>query len=179
MAGSGAGMTSNSDSSNTPLPPHIRAGLPADCDVVAAMVRELALTTSPGVVPQVTGDALRRDLFGPAPLLRLAVADHSDKLTGYCLSLFMFSTWRGTRGLHVIDLYVRPEARRTKLGEQLLVETARRGWAEGARFIRLEVERGNEGAERFYNRLGFHHKDNETLFALYADEMSALTNRCS
>ena len=172
-------MKLNPDPSRSTSPPQIRAGLPADCDDVAAMVHELALTTSPGVVPQVNGDALRRDLFGPAPLLRLVVADQPDKLAGYCLSLFMFSTWRGTRGLHVIDLYVRPGSRRTKLGEQLLIETARRGWAEGARFIRLEVERGNEGAERFYNRLGFHHKDNETLFAIYADEMSALTSRCS
>lgn len=155
----------------------IRAALPGDCDGVAAMARELAETTSPGVVPQVTGDALRRDLFGPSPLLRLVVAEAIEGLTGYCLSLFMFSTWRGARGLHVIDLYVRPAARNTKLGEQLLIEASHRGWAEGARFVRLEVERGNLGAERFYKRLGFQHKDNETLFALYQDEMAALIQR--
>lgn len=141
------------------------------------MVRELAATTSPGTLPQVTGNALRSDLFGPSPLLRLLVAEHARNLTGYCLSLFMFSTWRGTRGLHVIDLFVRPEARDGKVGEQLLIESARRGWAEGARFIRLEVEHGNTAAERFYKRLGFRHKDHETLFALYQDEMAALTQR--
>lgn len=167
----------NSEVINTK--PVIRAGLPADCDDVALMVRELAEATAPGVIPKVTGDTLRRDLFGPSPLLRLVVAEGDSRLAGCCLSLFMFSTWRGARGLHIIDLYVRPAARNTRLGERLLVEAARRGWQEGARFIRLEVERGNEGAERFYKRLGFHHKDNETLFALYQDEMAALTRRHS
>jgi ribosomal protein S18 acetylase RimI-like enzyme len=141
------------------------------------MVAELAQATASDVHPQVTGDGLRADLFGPAPLLRLVVAEGGDGLAGCCLSLFMFSTWRGTRGLHVIDLYVRPAARNAGLGELLLIESARRGWQEGARFIRLEVERGNDGAERFYKRLGFQHKDNETLFALYQDEMTALTKR--
>jgi ribosomal protein S18 acetylase RimI-like enzyme len=151
--------------------------LPSDCDAVAAMACELAAATSPGVRPKVTGDALRRDVFGPAPLLRLLVAESGAGLTGYCLSLFMFSTWRGARGLHVIDLYVRPPARRTQLGERLLIETARQGWREGARFIRLEVEQGNAAAERFYRRLGFHEKDNEVLFALYEVEMSVLVRR--
>jgi ribosomal protein S18 acetylase RimI-like enzyme len=151
--------------------------LPSDCDAVAAMARELAAATSTGVLPKVTGDALRRGLFGPAPLLRLLVAESGAGVTGYCLSLLMFSTWRGTRGLHVIDLYVRPPARRTQLGERLLIETARQGWREGARFIRLEVERGNAGAGRFYERLGFRQKDNEVLYALYEEDMSALVRR--
>lgn len=155
----------------------IRAALPSDCDAVAAMARELAAATSTGVLPKVTGDALRRGLFGPAPLLRLLVAESGAGVTGYCLSLLMFSTWRGTRGLHVIDLYVRPPARRTQLGERLLIETARQGWREGARFIRLEVERGNAGAGRFYERLGFRQKDNEVLYALYEEDMSALVRR--
>ena len=157
----------------------IRTGSPSDCDDVACMVRELANLTAPGVDPKVTGDALRRDVFGSSPLLRLVVAESKDGLCGFCLSLLMFSTWRGSRGLHVIDLYVRPDARNAKLGERLLIEAARRGWTEGARFIRLEVERGNTGAERFYERLGFHHKDNETLFALDADAMAGLARHAT
>jgi ribosomal protein S18 acetylase RimI-like enzyme len=125
----------------------------------------------------VSGDILRRNLFGPSPLLRLLVAESATSLTAYCLSLIMFSTWRGSRGLHVIDLYVRPVARRGKLGERMLIEAARRGWAEGARFIRLEVEHGNAEAERFYERLGFQRKVNETAHALYAEAMSALIRR--
>ena len=138
------------------------------------MACELAATTSPGVHPKVTGDGLRANLFGPSPLLHLLIAEDDLGLTGYCLSLFMFSTWRGVRGLHVIDLYVRPRARRSKLGEQLLRAAAARGWAEGARFIRLEVERGNQEAERFYRRLGFLCKDNELTYAIYEESLRTL-----
>lgn len=155
----------------------IRAGLPADCDDVAQMARELAKATAPGVLPEVTGEGLRADLFGQSPLLRLIVAEQGGNLAGYCLSLLMFSTWRGTRGLHLIDLYVRPSARRGKIGDRMLAAAAARGWQEGARFIRLEVERGNVDAERFYDRLGFTRKDNEHLYAVYHEPMRRLAAR--
>lgn len=157
--------------------PVIRAALPGDCDDVALMATELAHATVPGVHPKVTGDALRANLFGPAPLLRLVVAERQGELLGYCLSLLMFSTWHGARGLHVIDLYVRPGLRGDKLGERLLAAAARNAWREGARFIRLEVERGNANAERFYARLGFVLKDNERHYTIAHEPMRLLTER--
>lgn len=141
------------------------------------MAAELAHATAPGVHPKVTGDTLRANLFGPAPLLRLVVAERGEVLCGYCLSLLMFSTWHGARGLHVIDLYVRPELRGAKAGERLLSAAADNSWREGARFIRLEVERGNADAERFYARLGFVRKDNELHYTIAHEPMRLLTER--
>jgi ribosomal protein S18 acetylase RimI-like enzyme len=164
-------------SPSTGSAPAIRAALPGDCDDVARMASELALATAPGVHPKVTGDALRANLFGPAPLLRLVVAERDGALCGYCLSLLMFSTWHGARGVHVIDLYVRPGLRGGKVGEQMLAAAARSGWRDGARFIRLEVERGNADAERFYARLGFVRKDNELHYTIADEPMRLLTER--
>lgn len=157
--------------------PLIRAALPSDCDDVARMAAELAAATAPGVHPKVTGDALRSNLSGPSPLLRLLVAEREAALWGYCLSLLMFSTWHGTRGLHVIDLFVRPGLRGGRIGERMLAAAARNGWREGARFIRLEVERGNADAERFYGRLGFARKDNELHYSIAHEPMRRLTER--
>ncbi len=157
--------------------PVIRPARLEDCDAVAVMVRELARDTGAGVVPKASGPELASNLFGPAPLLRLLVAESGGTLLAYCLSLVLFSTWRNSRGLHVIDLYVRPAARSLHLGENLLAEAAAAGLAEGATFIRLEVERGNGGAERFYQRFGFRRKDNEIHYSLDTGPMRALAQR--
>lgn len=153
----------------------IRPARPDDCDAVADLVRALARDTGADIVPKATGDELRANLFGPAPLLRLLVAEAPDgALAGYCLTLLLFSTWRDARGLHVIDLYVVPERRSAQLGQRLLARAATDGLAEGARFMRLEVERGNARTEAFYEGLGFKRKDNEVQYSLDPTPMTAL-----
>jgi ribosomal protein S18 acetylase RimI-like enzyme len=77
-----------------------------------------------------------------------------------------FSTWRGAKGLYVVDLFVEEAQRGRGLGHALLRESARRAAAKGARFLKLEVDRWNDGAARFYGRLGFAHKESERLFIL-------------
>ena len=159
------------------MTPVVRPARLEDCDAVAAMVQELARDTGADVVPKASGPELAANLFGPVPLLRLLVAEAGAGLVGYCLTLQLFSTWRNCRGLYVVDLYVKPAVRSDGLGLQLLACAAREGLASGAGFIRLDVERGNTGAERFYQRLGFRRKDNEIHYSLDHAPMQALAQR--
>ena len=82
-----------------------------------------------------------------------------------------YSTWRGARGLYVVDLYVEPETRGRGVGELLLRLSARRAAARGAQFIKLEVDETNAGAERFYQRLGFSKKTEDRLHILEQDRL--------
>ena len=82
-----------------------------------------------------------------------------------------YSTWRGARGLYVVDLFVLPEARGRNVGLDLLRCSARRFAARGAQFIKLEVDQSNTGAQRFYARLGFRKKSEDRLHILEQDEL--------
>lgn len=159
-----------------PVPPVIRAGHPADCAAVAEMVQELARDTGASVVPKATAGMLAHTIFGPEPVMRLLVAETVDGLAGFCLTSQIFSTWRNRRGLYVADLYVRPSLRSGGLGLQLLRRAAADGLTQGAAFLTLDVERGNVGAERFYERLGFRRKDHETVFILDEAPLLALVS---
>jgi ribosomal-protein-alanine N-acetyltransferase len=59
--------------------------------------------------------------------------------------------WRG----YVVTLDVSPECRRAGLGGRLMREAEARAFAAGARWMELHVFTGNEGAIRFYERLGY------------------------
>jgi ribosomal protein S18 acetylase RimI-like enzyme len=82
-----------------------------------------------------------------------------------------FSTWRGARGLYIVDLFVTPQARGRNIGQDLLRCQARKFEARGARFIKLEVDQSNTGAQRFYARLGFRKKSEDRLHILEQDEL--------
>lgn len=149
----------------------IRAMADGEADAVAAMVQGLADHIGVPLVTGLTGPKL----LAARDLIEVTVAAEEGRLLGACLALLTFSTWRGERGLYVVDLFVEPAARGRAVGEQLLREAARRGSARGAQFIKLEVDIGNVGAARFYDRLGFHRKDEDRLFFLEQDGLKSFT----
>ena len=100
------------------------------------------------------------------------MADDGGRLVGACLTLMTFSTWRGSRGVYVADLFVEAAARGQDIGQRLLRNAAARGVDRGAKFIKLEVDLSNPAAERFYQRLGFKRKDEDRLFFLEQDRLA-------
>ena len=147
----------------------IREMQAAEAEAVAQMVQGLADHVGLGIVTGLTG----AKLIAARDLIDVVVAREGERLLGACLSLMTFSTWRGQRGLYVVDLFVNPEARGRNVGLKLLRLAASRGRDRGAQFIKLEVDTGNDGAARFYDRLGFKRKDEDRLFILEQDGLAA------
>jgi ribosomal protein S18 acetylase RimI-like enzyme len=141
----------------------------SEAAAVAAMVHGLARDTGASVIPKITAEKLA----AAQDLIDTLVAEDNGRLTGACLGLMTYSTWRGARGLYVVDLFVLPEARGRNIGQALLRASARRFAARGAQFIKLEVDEANGGAERFYARLGFAKKTEDRLHILEHDEFTS------
>ena len=139
-----------------------------EAQIVAGMVHGLARDLSLNVNPALTGQILLESL----DLVNVVVAAEAGKLLGACLSLMTFSTFRGAKGIYVVDLFVDAAARNRNIGEALLRETARRGKVRGAKFVKLEVDLTNAGGARFYERLGFKKKLEDRLFILEQDGLN-------
>ena len=75
----------------------------AVADMVHGLARDLALK----VIPNITA----RKLLDACDLVNVVVAAENDRLLGACLSLMTFSTFRGTKGMYVVDLFVDKAAR--------------------------------------------------------------------
>ena len=134
---------------------------------VVEMVRGLARDTVTGVVPKLTADGL----LAARDLIDVVVAVDDRRILGACLGLMTYSTWRGAPGLYIVDLFVGAESRGRNIGLRLLRQSAVRAAEKGARFVKLEVDRGNDGAARFYTRIGFGEKAGDRLFILEQDRL--------
>jgi [ribosomal protein S18]-alanine N-acetyltransferase len=75
--------------------------------------------------------------------------DASRQAVGFC------SFWRVVDELHINNLAVRPELRRTGIGSMLLDFVLKKGVELGARSATLEVRRSNDAARALYERFGF------------------------
>jgi ribosomal-protein-alanine N-acetyltransferase len=70
-------------------------------------------------------------------------------IVGFC------SFWHVLEELHINNLAVMPEVRRTHMGTALLLRVLQDGAKLGARRATLEVRRSNEPAQKLYEKFGF------------------------
>ncbi|MEU2347595.1 GNAT family N-acetyltransferase [Modestobacter sp. NPDC049651] len=145
----------------------VRPVRPDDVPAVVGLVRELAAYEKAEHEALMTTDQLDAALFGDSPAVFAHVAEAPDgSVAGFALWFRTFSTWRGTHGIHLEDLYVRPEHRGGGYGRELLrtlaAECVARGWS------RLEwvVLDWNEPAIGFYRAAGAVPMDEWTTFRL-------------
>ena len=95
-----------------------------------------------------------RDGFGANPAFTGIVAERQAEILGYLLYHFGYDTDRGVRQLHVIDLYVRDDARRQGIGHALMNAAAAICREHGGRELFWSVYEPNQLAANFYERLG-------------------------
>jgi GNAT superfamily N-acetyltransferase len=132
----------------------IRPARPDDVPVLLSLIRELADYERSLDQVAATAGSLRSALFADAPAVFCHVAVLDAEVVGLALWFLNFSTWTGTHGIYLEDLYVRPDARGAGAGRALLlslVDVAReRGYAR----VEWSVLDWNEPAIGFYRSLG-------------------------
>src|SRR5260370_33729313 len=103
----------------------IRPAAPQDVPHLQRLIRELAAYERS--LEEVTGteDDLRAALFADRPAIFAHVAEHDGAVAGFALWFLNYSTWLGSHGIYLEDLYVTPAVRGAGLGRALLAELAR------------------------------------------------------
>jgi GNAT superfamily N-acetyltransferase len=151
----------------------IRKATAADAGTILALVRALATyEREPDAVVATEEDYLR-DGFGPEPAFHVLLAEDAapaepaspagtaspaapvaPTAIGFAFWFFTYSTWTGTRCLHLEDLFVRPEHRGRGAGLALMKALAREAVRANCKRFVWNVLDWNEPAIRFYERLG-------------------------
>lgn len=115
-------------------------------------------------------------LFGadPAVFAHMALDDATGETAGFALWFLTFSTWTGTHGIYLEDLFVRPVFRGRGYGKALLAELARICVERGYRRLEWSVLDWNRPAIDFYAAMGAVPMDEWTTFRLTGDPLHRL-----
>ncbi|WP_406202986.1 GNAT family N-acetyltransferase [Kitasatospora sp. NBC_01560] len=157
----------------------IRTAAVTDVPVVHAMIRELAEYEKAPHEAVATEEQLRDALFGANPALfgLIAEDDTTGEPVGFAVWFLNFSTWRGTHGVYLEDLYVRPEARGGGHGKALLLELARIAVERGYSRMEWSVLDWNEPSINFYKSLGAVPMDGWSVYRLAGEALTAVGTR--
>ncbi|GAA1967773.1 GNAT family N-acetyltransferase [Kitasatospora viridis] len=154
----------------------IRNAVVEDVPSIVEMIRELAEYERALPEARATEEQLREALFGeqPAVFALIAEDDASLETVGFALWFRNFSTWKGTHGIYLEDLYVRPEHRGGGHGRALLTALARTAVERGYQRFEWSVLDWNEPSIGFYKSLGAVPMDEWTVHRLSGEALEAL-----
>ena len=169
----------------------IRPATPADVPEILALIRELADYERAAHEVETTVEQLTSLLFGGvvdgvaattpggAPAAYAHVVEHPDPqrgtaLGGFALWFLNTSTWTGTHGVYLEDLYVRPELRGHGYGKRLLGTLAQVCLDRGYRRLEWWVLDWNEPALGFYRSIGAQPMDEWTVQRVTGAALSTL-----
>ncbi|MGY1706833.1 GNAT family N-acetyltransferase [Geodermatophilus sp. SYSU D00697] len=144
----------------------VRPIRPDDVPAVVGLVRELADYEKAAHEVRLTEEQLTAALFGDSPKLFGHVADVGGEVVGMALWFLNFSTWRGTHGIYLEDLYVQPQHRGSGLGRELLRTLAELCVQRGHDRLEWSVLDWNTPSIDFYKAAGAVPMDEWTVFRL-------------
>jgi GNAT superfamily N-acetyltransferase len=152
----------------------VRPIRPDDDPAVVGLVRELADYERALSEVRLTEEQLSACLFGDSPALFGHVAEDEDgRVVGVALWFLNFSTWRGTHGIYLEDLYVQPGHRGRGLGRELLRTLAAICVARGYSRLESSVLDWNTPSIEFYEAAGAVPMDEWTVFRLTDEALPA------
>ena len=133
----------------------IRPATPDDVPEILALIRDLATyERQPDAVVATEADLLR-DGFGPQKVFSCLIAEWDGQPAAFALYFPFYSTWRGNAGIHLEDLFVRPEFRRRGIAKAIFSHLAAIALENGDRF-QWHVLDWNQPAIDFYEQMGAH-----------------------
>jgi GNAT superfamily N-acetyltransferase len=142
----------------------IRPAENRDCEAIFRLVNGLAHAVGDsGKIVGTVAD-LETYGFGESPLFHALLAEVDGEAVGLCLYFYTYSTWLGTPGIYVQDLFISQAARGTGLGRRLLENVAAVGRAANANHLRLAVYQENEAAQQFYRAIGMRYREEECIY---------------
>ena len=153
----------------------IRVARPEDVPAIYRLIRELARYEE--CLPEVTATEhdLRRSLFGSDPAVYAHVAVGEDgAVVGFALWFLNYSTWTGTHGIYLEDLFVEPGTRGRGYGKALLAELARICVERGYRRLEWAVLDWNTPSIEFYKAIGARAMGEWDNYRLTGPALSAL-----
>ncbi len=141
------------------------------------MIKELAAFERLESMVSASEAGLRECLLGEDPCAEVLVAVEGEAACGYAVFYPTMSTFLGSRGLFIEDIYVRPAERGKGVGTMLFERVAALAAERGCGRLEWAVLDWNERAQAFYRRQGAGALDEWSTFRLEGSALAAAAER--
>jgi len=154
----------------------VRPATGADVPLILGMIRDLAEYERARHEVHATEESLHATLFADSPAASCHIAEYDGEVAAFALWFLNYSTWLGSHGVYLEDLYVRDEHRGHGIGTALLAELARICVERGYPRLEWWVLDWNP-ARGFYDAIGAEALTEWVPYRLTGESLHALADR--
>ncbi|MDL0089553.1 GNAT family N-acetyltransferase [Campylobacter gastrosuis] len=151
----------------------IRKATIDDAKAIIALIKELAEYENLSEAVDIDENVFISHIF-KRELAHVLVAVSDEKVVGYALFFYSFSTFLGRSGIYLEDLYVKKEFRGRGIGLNFIKELAKICENEGLGRLEWECLDWNEPSIKFYENLGAKRQNGWIKFRMTKDEIKEL-----
>jgi GNAT superfamily N-acetyltransferase len=152
----------------------IREAQSGDVADILRLIKDLALYEKAPDQVVATEAQLMSALFNPKPQVFAHVVEVDDRIVGMAIWFLNYSTWQGTHGIYLEDLYIEPEYRGRGFGLALLKHLAKICVERGYGRFQWWVLDWNTPSIEFYKSQGAVAMDEWTVFRVSDEALDKL-----
>ena len=152
----------------------VREASAEDVPLILTLIGELAEYERLSHEVVATEDSLQEWLFGEKPVAEVLIAELGPEAAGFALFFHSFSTFLGSPGIYLEDLYVRPAFRGRGMGKAMLVHLAKLAKRRRCKRLEWSVLDWNHPSIRFYESLGAVAMDDWTVHRVTGEALDRL-----
>ena len=153
----------------------IRNAGPGDIQVILDLIRDLAIYEKEEDQAKATAEQIHEALFSSQPTAYCELVEVDEgEIAGFALWFKNYSTWTGTAGIYLEDLFIKPEFRSKGYGKALLIYLAKKCIENGWHRFQWWVLDWNEPSINFYKSLGAVPMDEWTVFRVSGEALTRL-----
>ena len=154
----------------------IRSATPDEAELISDLILELAIYEQAPDSAKATVDQIKAAFFCPSPAVFCSLVEDADGVVqGFAIWFLNYSTWTGTHGIYLEDLYIREAARGKGYGTALLRHLAAICVARGYHRLQWWVLDWNKPAIEFYQSLGAKFMDEWTVMRVEGEALARLS----
>ncbi len=155
----------------------IARAIETDTPLILSLIKELSEVEKFPFDITVTEADLKTSLFGEHPAAEVIIGYLEEEPVGFALYYQTFATTTGRPGLHLDDLYVRPQFQGSGIGKKILGHLATLARDRGcARFEWWALE-WNEKAIGFYESIGARNMQELRIFRLGQQDIQRVSDK--
>jgi GNAT superfamily N-acetyltransferase len=142
----------------------IRSARPEESAIILRLIKDLAEYEKAPDQVEATESDLKATIFSKEPKVFCDFVEVDGEIVGMAIWFLNYSTWQGTHGIYLEDLFIKPEYRGRGYGKALLIHLAKLCEEKGYGRFQWWVLDWNSPAIDFYRSLGAEAMDEWTVY---------------
>ncbi|GAB6169412.1 GNAT family N-acetyltransferase [Clostridium carnis] len=152
----------------------IRETIVEDIPLILSLIKEIAEYEKMSDEVIATEETLKQSLFEDKKA-KVVIIELDEKVIGYALYFYNFSTFIGRSGLYLEDIFIKKEGRGKGVGKEVFKFLAKMAKEQGCKRIEWSCLNWNEPSINFYKSLGAVQMNEWTVYRLTEGEIDRLS----